>query len=110
MIAEILFSLFNIAILLTTIRYWKKIRGYEQSTFERIIIKDTIKSPLVIQDNFKYSIYHFNVIGSTYHNHVMREAYHRMIEKIAEEGCIEVYEEQVDQLNKNITLKLTILK
>jgi hypothetical protein len=33
-----------------------------------------------------------------------------MIEKIAETGSIEVREEPVDQLNKKITLKLTIIQ
>lgn len=110
MIPEILFTLFNIAILLTTISYWKKIRKYEQQTFERIVIKDTIKKPIIVQDQFIYSIYHFNVLGSTYHLNAMRDSYHRMIEKVAETGSIEVYEEPVDQLNKKITLKLTILQ
>lgn len=110
----IILSIVNILFSLTAYRYYSNARDMYRrifnEPFERIVIKETIKKPLVVQDQFNYSIYHFNVIGSTYHNHVMRDSYHRMIEKIAETGSIEVREEPVDQLNKKITLKLTIIQ
>jgi hypothetical protein len=105
-------SIFSLTCLILAYRYYRK--GYRYagypSTKSLVVMEHIYKKPLIVQDEFIYSTYQFNIIGSLYHNQVMRESAHRLIEKVLETGSIEVSEEPIDPVNKRIRLKLIILQ
>jgi hypothetical protein len=110
-ISVVIFTIINILILLTSITYYRKAKKHIQNaSYEKIVIKETTKNPLVIKDQFIYSIYHQSIMGDIYHNRIMKESSYRMMDYIAKQNVIEVEEEPIDQLSKKITLKLTVLK
>lgn len=112
MVWYIWLTIINLFILAGTVRFYRlNSKNLDMLDPKRQVFTiHTEKHPLVFRYDFIYSLYHFNVIGSTYHNQVMRDARVQLVEKMSQEGCIEVIEEPMDMLNKRVTLKITLLK
>lgn len=108
----IVITLINLGILLTTITYWRNRRKHNQTIYENIIIKDTVKRPIIVLDESLFSIYHYSILGEHYRKSYLRECSHRLIDKCMDDGLIEIMEEDYpfEPLKKKLKLKLTILK
>lgn len=82
-----------------------------KTPFEQIIIKDTVKLPIIVYDETLFSTYHYSILGETYRKTHLRESAYRLIEKCMEEGLVEISEEECNEpLKKKIRLKINILK
>jgi len=111
MIPEILFSIFNIAVLLTTVRYWKNIRTKKQKVYGDIIIQHTVKHPIIVQDQSKFSTYYHSIIGEMFRRTHLRESAHRLIDQCLDKGLIEITETKaIEPQTNDITLKITVFK
>lgn len=108
------FVIICMVILLTSIRYYLNARDMYRrifnEPFERIIIKDTVKRPIIVQDETLFSTYHHSIIGETFRRTHLRESAHRLIDKCLDEGLIEITEDESNvPQTKKIRLKITLL-